>query len=83
MCKFFLRLEDLSKPQTTKNTWTARWHGQPALFWLSSYVANCHSAVAQQSRAKNQFYCTVYYITLNQILKLRDDLKIEEKNCRR
>ncbi len=46
------------------NTWTARWHGQPALFWLSSYVANCHSAVAQQSGAKNKFYCTVYNTTL-------------------
>ncbi len=37
----------------------------PALFWLSSYVASHCFAVAQQSGAKEQFYCTVYYITLN------------------
>jgi hypothetical protein len=32
---------------------------------LSSYVASHHLAVAPQSGAKDQFYCTVYYITLN------------------
>jgi hypothetical protein len=37
----------------------------PALFWLSSYVANYRLAVAPQSGAKDQFYFTVYYITLN------------------
>jgi hypothetical protein len=32
---------------------------------LGSYVAGCHLAVAPQSGAKDQFYCTVYYVTLN------------------
>jgi hypothetical protein len=36
-----------------------------ALFWLSSYVASHCFSVAQQSGAKEQFYCTVYCITLN------------------
>jgi hypothetical protein len=35
------------------------------LFWLSRYVASPHLAVVPQSGAKDQFYCTVYYITLN------------------
>jgi len=35
------------------------------LFWLTSYVASHHLAVVPQSGAKEQFYCTVYYITLN------------------
>jgi hypothetical protein len=35
------------------------------LFWLISYVVSHHLAVAQQSSAKDQFYFTVYYITLN------------------
>jgi hypothetical protein len=34
------------------------------LFWLSSYVARHCSAVAPQSGAKQNFYCTVYYIAL-------------------
>jgi hypothetical protein len=34
-----------------------------ALFWLSSYVTSHHLAVAPQSGAKDQFYCTAYYIT--------------------
>jgi hypothetical protein len=42
--------------QTTKNTQTAHRHGQPALFWLSSYVAHLRLAVAPQSAAKDQFY---------------------------
>ncbi len=38
---------------------------QPAaLFWLSSYVPRYPLPVAQ-SGAKDQLYCTVYYITLN------------------
>jgi hypothetical protein len=37
----------------------------PALFWLSSYVTSHLLAVTPQSGAKDQFYCTVYYITLN------------------
>jgi hypothetical protein len=32
---------------------------------LSSYVASHCLAVAPQSGAKEHFYCTVYYITLN------------------
>ncbi len=43
----------------------AHWPGLPALFWLSSYVASHCIAVAPQSGAKQIFYCTVYYITLN------------------
>jgi len=35
------------------------------MFWLSSYVASHHLAVVPQSGEKDQFYCTVYYITLN------------------
>ncbi len=35
------------------------------MFWLSSYVASHHLAVVPQSGKKDQFYCTVYYITLN------------------
>jgi hypothetical protein len=39
--------------------------GLADLFCLSSYVARHHLAVAPQSGAKDKFYCTVYYITLN------------------
>jgi hypothetical protein len=35
------------------------------LFWLSSYVTSHCLAVVPQSDAKENFYCTVYYITLN------------------
>jgi hypothetical protein len=35
------------------------------LFWLSSYVTSDCLAVAPQSGAKQNFYCTVYYTTLN------------------
>jgi hypothetical protein len=31
---------------------------------LGSYVASHHLAVVPQSGAKDQFYCTLYYITL-------------------
>jgi hypothetical protein len=44
---------------------TAHGHDLPALFWLSSYVAGHHLAVAPQYSAKDQMYCTAYYITLN------------------
>ena len=37
----------------------------PALVWLSSYVAGRHLAVASLSGAKQFFYGTVYYTTLN------------------
>ncbi len=43
----------------------AHWHGLPALFWLWSYVAGHHLAVAPLSGVKHIFYCAVYYITLN------------------
>jgi hypothetical protein len=36
-----------------------------ALFSLSSYVASHCLAVVPQLGAKQIFYCTVYYITLN------------------
>jgi len=38
-----------------------------ALFWLICYVASHHLAVAPQSSVKDQFYSTLYYITLNPI----------------
>ncbi len=44
---------------------TAHWHGPPALFGLSSYVASHCLALAPQSGTKEQFHCAVYYITLN------------------
>jgi len=37
----------------------------PALFWWSNYVISHHLVVMPQSGAKEQVYCTVYYITLN------------------
>ena len=39
--------------------------GLPALYWLSSYVTSHCLPVVPQSGAKQIFYCTVYYITLN------------------
>jgi hypothetical protein len=50
-----------------------------ALFWLSSYVAGRHLAVAPQSGAKQFFYCSVYYLTLN----LNCEAQRAPKNCRR
>jgi len=35
------------------------------MLWLSSYVTSRDLAVVPQSGAKDQFYCSVYYITLN------------------
>jgi hypothetical protein len=35
------------------------------LFWFSIYVASDHLAVVPQSGVKDQFYSSVYYITLN------------------
>jgi hypothetical protein len=35
------------------------------LFWLISYVASHCLAVVALSGAKDQFFCTVYYNTLN------------------
>jgi hypothetical protein len=43
----------------------AHWNSLSALFWLSINVDSDHLAVALQSGAKDPFYCTVYYITLN------------------
>jgi len=43
----------------------AHWHGLPALLWSNSYVASHCLAVAPQSGAKQIFYCTVFYISLN------------------
>ncbi len=47
------------------NSLAAHWHGRPGLFWFSSYVGSHHLAVAPQSSAKDEFYSTLYYITLN------------------
>jgi hypothetical protein len=44
---------------------TAHWRSPLALFWLSSYVASHCLAVAPHSGAKQNFYCSIYYITLN------------------
>jgi hypothetical protein len=56
------------------------------LFWLSSYVASPHLVAEPQSGAKDQFYCTVYYITLNlncEAWRVSTDLKnIEESRVR-
>jgi hypothetical protein len=35
--------------------------------------------VAAQSGAKEQYYCTIYYITLNSTWKLGEHLKISNK----
>jgi hypothetical protein len=43
----------------------AHWRSLPALFWLSSYVTSHCLAVVPQSGAKQNVYCTFYYITLN------------------
>ncbi len=45
--------------------------GLSALFWLSSNIAIYHLAVVPKSGAKDQFYCTVYYITLNSNCKVQ------------
>jgi hypothetical protein len=37
----------------------------PALLWLSSYVTSHYLAVLPQSGAKEKFYCTIYYLTVN------------------
>jgi hypothetical protein len=39
--------------------------GLPALFWSSSYVTSHCLSVASQSGAKQKFYFTVNYLTLN------------------
>ncbi len=49
------------------NRQTANWHGPPALFWLHSHAACYHLAVAPQLGVKDQFYRTLYYITLDPI----------------
>jgi len=51
------------------------------LFGLSSYVASHHLAVAPQSGAKDQFYCTVYYITLNSNCEAQGASKNLKKNA--
>ncbi len=45
------------------------------LVWLSSYVTRLCLAVVPQSGAKENFYCTVYYITLNSNCDIREHLK--------
>ena len=53
------------------------------LFWLSCYVAGHCSAVAPQSGAKQFFYCTVYYITLNSNCEAQRPSKKLEKELRK
>ncbi len=62
--------------QITDNRQTANWHGLPALFWLSSYVTSHHLAMMPQSGAKDHFYSTVYYRTLNPICEAQRVPKI-------
>jgi hypothetical protein len=61
----------------------------PACLVLSSYVASHCLAVAPQSGAKQFFYCTFYYITLNsnceakrasKNLKKMQKIELEAKN---
>jgi hypothetical protein len=49
-------------------------------FLLSSYVDGRCLALAPQSGAKQIFYCTVYYITLNSDLSVIC-LLFKEENC--
>jgi hypothetical protein len=44
---------------------TDHWYVLLPLLWLSSYVTSHYLAVVPQSGAKEQFYCTIYYIALN------------------
>jgi hypothetical protein len=52
---------------------------------LSSYVASHHLAVVPQSGAKDEFYCTVYCITLNsnceaqRVFKILKNIELEAK----
>jgi hypothetical protein len=46
---------------------------------LSSYVASHCLAVGPQSGAKQKFYCTVYYITLNSNGEAQRASKIKKK----
>ncbi len=55
----------------------------PALFSLSSHVTSHHLVVVPQSGAKDQFYCTAYYITLNFNCEAWRVSKNEKKKCRR
>jgi hypothetical protein len=41
--------------ETERRERLAHWHGLPALFWLSSYVASHHLDVAPQLGAKINF----------------------------
>jgi hypothetical protein len=53
------------------------------MFWLSSYVASHCLAMAPQSGPKGNFYCTVYYITLNLNCEAQIACKNLKKNGRR
>jgi hypothetical protein len=57
--------------------------GLPALFWLSSYVASHCLAAAPQSGAKQNFYCTVYNVTLNLNCEAQRASTNLKKNIRR
>jgi hypothetical protein len=50
---------------------------------LSSYVASHCLAVFLHSGAKQNYYCTVYYTTLNSNDEAQKAPKNLEKNCRR
>jgi hypothetical protein len=59
---------------------TAHRRRPSALFWLSSYVARHCLAVAPQSGAHQNFYCTVFYITLNSNWEAQRGSKNLKKN---
>ncbi len=48
-------------------------------FWLSSYGVGLHWAMAPQSSAKTQFYCSVYYNLWIEIMKLIEHIKMWKK----
>jgi hypothetical protein len=52
------------------------------LIGLSSYVARHNLAVALQSDAKQNFYCAVYYVTLNSNCEAQRVSKELEKNVK-
>jgi hypothetical protein len=52
------------------------------LIGLSSYVARHSLAVAPQSDAKPNFYCVVYYVTLNSNCEAQRASKDLKKNVK-
>jgi len=55
------------------------WHSPPAWFWLNSPIASHHLSVAPQSGVKDQFCCTVYYLTLSSNCEAQGEPKNDKK----